>query len=275
MNNVIKPYTLLSRDNLYVRMIYDPTTTNNLNPDKLTVLDTGSQYESENGEIFGNQGFKLGTINPDVFEDYYVLKGELWARSNMFFDIPIDKSLFEIVYNYEVIGPGKFKFIVDGVTLDTVFGDSPMRTSLAHKFFWNSNITLDYCCSVDNYDPTPYACLDNICCYSYSEIECDISNYNPARTSSAPKEIQILRGYKTYQQIQSLSTYFEFECLFYTEEAHTNFVINASNVFVFCDEKGCLYRGVIELGDCRSFSNSTYYQKIKFLSSDKLGVGWL
>jgi len=269
---MITPYGLYLRNNVYIRQNFDSTSSLNTNTDKLTISNSSSFIASD-GKTYTSAGFNPAEVSINTLETYKILKSDSKALATLNFNLPTNE-FYELAFDLFIEGPGTFKLLIDGVEVETCYGSFPFKSLKPHKFNYGSVVQISFECETEDYDPIPFCGLDNILCYGYSLVNCDISNYKPPRTTITPKSFDILRGYKTYQTLQKLHAEISMDLVFYSDLEHTNFLQNADRVVVFCDEKNILYRGVLELGEVDKVG-SVYIQQVKLLSSDRLGVGWL
>ena len=276
--------------------IRTPSTFLNTNPvnNMITIYGTGDDLISAQS-IFGTTGiFKfIDTTSGYNFNDitkydivlggYETLGGvsetvpciRLWGNTHLE-TIQSMEGYHNIATNSKNTGYyGNFyKLELDKNSLvDRFYGPCSWQISDYHRLCPGQHIALYYACKLKT-DPIPNCEIDNLVIYPYYEISCDVTNSSPMKTDDKPKKIDVLRGFNAFQSTSNINAYTEMTLIFYSEKDHTDFVSNCDKIHVYCDEKGVTYRGVLELSDCTYYGGELYEQKIKFYSSNKLGVGW-
>jgi hypothetical protein len=204
-----------------------------------------------------------------------------WALTSEggWFEVYLDESknfynLYEVVYEYACSGIGQLKILVNGVDAETANGPSAWLSSMPHKAIGGIHIK----CRQTNYalsEPKSKGMLDNIRVFYYTPVDCEIAKYNPPKASAGPTEVKTLRGYSSFQTTKYIGAETTLTLRFESEEAHADFQRNADRPYVLCDDKGIMYRGVMQLGECKWLGRGLYEQEVNFKSPNKLGEGWL
>lgn len=182
-------------------------------------------------------------------------------------------KLYEVQYDYANPGIGELRVFFNETLAEITKGPSGWLSSLPHKSLDGIYIK----CRQRNFglsDPPPRGEIDNLRVYYYEPIG-ELAKYTPLKTSTAPTAIATLRGPTAFQTTKYMGAENTMTMRFYTEAEHTDFVLHADRPHVLCDEKATLYRGVVELGECRYYGSELYEHDITFRSSNKLGEGWV
>jgi hypothetical protein len=199
-----------------------------------------------------------------------------------------EPSFFEFKFDAGVFGPGLLtSYVTDELNIDQNYLPIDRPQNLVERFYGPCSWQIsDYhMCTKDQWiqfvyatggktDPGPRCEIDNIVYYPYYPIDCEFAKLTPAKTDTSPKKLSIIRGYNAFQTTNRLNTIIDVVLRFYSYEAHSDFLINADQPHIVCDEKGVPYRCVAQLGEAETFGSGVYEQKVTFMSNCKLGVGW-
>lgn len=251
------PFSLYRRSDVYIRHCFD-VDTESINERKLHYSNSGNGFS-----------IKETVLDSKLNIGYWSFKCEGSGSTTVSIDY-MSGRIHEVVLDRKITNEGVFKLKRGIATLETIYGPSPLRLVLPHRLEPNDTLRLEF--TAPNRNSTCE--IFKIEVYYYIPIVCDIRNYSPPRTPAAPKVIEIINGYDAFQTTKYLSTEIDMTLVFYSESEHTNFVRNADEIHLFCDEKGHLYRGVLELKDNRWYGRGLYEQNVIFRSPYKLGEGW-
>lgn len=288
-----KPFTLYRRDKLIIREEFNDHNTDPLETsiNENVLLQEMNVPAQSDGGVNAFSSLKNLDYNGQPYYSAYADRSCSLNISMEDWRIPIicggkTPQFFEFKFDAGVFGPGALFATVTNEKNIVNFSPSVTPQGLVEKFYgpcsWQISDYHLFCpgqwmqflyCVGGRADPLPRCEIDNVVFYPYYPLTCEFKKLGTGKTDTTPKKVSVLRGYNAYQTTTRISALFECSLRFFDKESHTDFVVNAEQPHVLCDEKGVLYRGVIELADCDNFG-PVYEQNIKFHTSCKLGVGW-
>jgi len=209
---------------------------------------------------------------------------KIYDRQEISFTNDHDRSLnflYEVTYRYALFGTGQFIFYVNMEPVEDVYGPLPWRQGGPHKVeLYTEGIGsfptfLVYYRNVGISDPGPHFEMDLLRVFGYVPIYADFAEYEPPKADTEPIEINILHGFKVFQQTSYIGTQMSIKLRFQDADIYQDFIRNADKVHVVYDNLGIPYRGVVVLGEVDKISDSMYELDITFKAPNKLGVGWV
>ena len=274
---VITPYTIYRRGDIFVKCGFDlDDSEGSINSHAVGIRHFDSIIDelSESRRVYTTPATAIQ--QKTTLEDgssYWSLVCP-WGWFECFlYDKYITHSLYEVSYDYCNPGSGQLDLWVNGKLAEVRTGPSTWATSEPHRAI-DEIVIRGRQRNFGLSDPPGRAELDNLCVYRYNQIDCEIATFGSPRTEVAPKMIEIVRGFSRFQTTKYMGTTIDLVLRFNSDASHTDFITNADDVFVVCDNKGIFYRGVIALGECKFVGSGIYEQNVVFRSPNKLGEGW-
>jgi len=276
-NFEVKSQSLYRRDELFIRCGFDNDgSENSINQNHMILKNFSSIVDERTNDMTAYPTPSVSSYKKTKLPD----GSSYWSLyiNHGWLELYIDPQynphqLCEISYDYSNPGSGQLDIWINGIYTEFRKGPSSWRHSKAHPAVDDIRLR----CRQRNFglsDPPGRAELDNLLVYKYKELDLEMFNYQPPHTSTSPLEVNTLRGFSTFQTTKYIGTEIGMTLRFFSAEAHTDFIKNAEKPHVFCDEKYIMYRGVLDLKDCRKVGVDLYEQAVVLKSPNKLGEGW-
>lgn len=259
--SIATPFSLYRRSDIYIRHYYNPNSDINVNEDKLSYINS-----------FNGFTLQKTVLDSDLNIYYWSFKCETAGVTSINIDY-MPGRIHEFILDRKISNYGTLRIRRNSKDIEVIDGPTPLRTILPRKLEPGDKLVL-WVQTDDMINHTSTCEIFQLEIYYYNPINCYFRNYSPPKATTSPKLIEVINGYNAYQTTQYINTEVEVTLLFYNESDHTDFVKNADEIHLLCDEKGQLYRGVVELKENKWLGEGIYEQKIIFKSPYKLGEGW-
>lgn len=275
---IIEPFTIYRKSDLWIRHEFDlDGSEGSVNKNYIEIKTPTGITSVVKPTLSYNDGpfWKQEQSLDDQERSYWSLKSDIhgWVELILKDEFNLHR-IYEVSFDYSLLGPGHLQAWLNSTCVLNVTGPYNWTSTKPHLALDYLHIRCRYL-NVGLGDPPPRSELDNLCVYYYTPIDCDFTGYKPAKASRSPVEIVSLGGFSTFQATTRIGTIIETGLYFYSEKEHTEFVKNADRPHVIVDDKGTVYHGSIELGECTYIGRDNYLQQIIFKSPCKLGEGWI